>query len=417
MDATREFEIAFVGHDASRTGAPMFLLHLIRWLGRNTSCRMSVVLLGSGPLVQDYAQACRTVVLDAWVDKLFRRLLDLLASIDDRFSRPFTSCILMFRQRRIRRAIHRAHPKGLDILYVNTTVASEFLIRVSKTVNGQPRVVFHTHEMANRMIEQIMRFSGRHGRNVREALREIGGVADLVLCPSETTRLSIAAEGFWSDVDVAVQVVPECIDMEELAAEGAIPSDELDTVRAGMGYSGDMDVVLACGTLDLRKGADLFIQVAIAVRRQHSARVCFVWLGSASGPDGTFFDTDRRLAGLGDVVRRIDTVSDPGRYLAQADVFLLPSREDPFPLAALEAAALGKPVVCFESVGTAEFVRGGGGMAVPHLDIERMAGSVVLLLQDKRLRKRVGAEAAARAKAYDVGTVGPRVHELLGGLL
>jgi glycosyltransferase involved in cell wall biosynthesis len=61
------------------------------------------------------------------------------------------------------------------------------------------------------------------------------------------------------------------------------------------------------------------------------------------------------------------------KYFAAFDVFALVSREDPFPVVCLEAASLGKPIVCFNSSdGEKEFVENDCGFVVPDLDIEIM---------------------------------------------
>src|SRR5205814_4023764 len=65
---------------------------------------------------------------------------------------------------------------------------------------------------------------------------------------------------------------------------------------------------------------------------------------------------------------------DARPYLRAGDVFLLSSREDPFPLVALEAAQCGLPILCFaDSGGMQEFVEGDAGYVVPAADVEAMA--------------------------------------------
>jgi glycosyltransferase involved in cell wall biosynthesis len=82
----------------------------------------------------------------------------------------------------------------------------------------------------------------------------------------------------------------------------------------------------------------------------------------------------------------------PADYMAAADVFVLTSREDPYPLVCLEAAALEKPIVCFEGGGgTPEFVEADCGFVVPYLDIIGMADRVISLLDSPDCRDNLGA--------------------------
>jgi glycosyltransferase involved in cell wall biosynthesis len=176
--------------------------------------------------------------------------------------------------------------------------------------------------------------------------------------------------------------------------------------------------VAACGTLEHRKGTDLFVQVAMRVIEALAGQpVYFVWVGvPASPPPYTIawstrneFEFDVRSLGLEDRVILVPQSPDPAEYLAASDIFLLPSREDPFPLVAIEAAAVGKPVVCFESSGTAEMIGPDAGIAVRHLDVEAMSVAVRKLLDDPAARASAGQAAARRARDHDIAKVAPQL--------
>ena len=98
------------------------------------------------------------------------------------------------------------------------------------------------------------------------------------------------------------------------------------------------------------------------------------------------------------VADRIDwlgEVGEPHPLIAGADVFTLPSREDPFPLVVLEAMALARPVVAFDVGGVREQLED-AGVVVPAGDVKAMARAVIALLEDEAERRRLGAEAARR---------------------
>src|SRR5262249_48407495 len=90
------------------------------------------------------------------------------------------------------------------------------------------------------------------------------------------------------------------------------------------------------------------------------------------------------------------------------------SREDPFPLVCLEAAALGVPVVCFEGAGgIREFVENDAGFVVPYLDVRGAADAIVALARSRELRNRLGARAAEKGRArHDVSGGGQQVAAL-----
>ena len=82
-------------------------------------------------------------------------------------------------------------------------------------------------------------------------------------------------------------------------------------------------------------------------------------------------------SGLAAHVTFLGPKPNPRDWFRAGDVFLLPSREDPFPLVCLEAAEAGMPVVCFaEAGGMPDFVEDDAGFVVPYLDVEAMAEAV-----------------------------------------
>jgi len=88
--------------------------------------------------------------------------------------------------------------------------------------------------------------------------------------------------------------------------------------------------------------------------------------------------------------------SPPRDYLVAADVFVLPSFREGFPVAPLEAAAAGLPTVGFACTGSVDAILDGEtGLLVPVGDTKQLAGCVVLYFRDKALRDR-HAEAAKK---------------------
>jgi len=48
-------KILFISHEASRTGAPLILLHLLKWLNKNTeNLQFDVLLIKRGAMADDF---------------------------------------------------------------------------------------------------------------------------------------------------------------------------------------------------------------------------------------------------------------------------------------------------------------------------------------------------------------------------
>ena len=96
-----------------------------------------------------------------------------------------------------------------------------------------------------------------------------------------------------------------------------------------------------------------------------------------------------------------------------ADVFVLTSREDPYPLACLEAATLGKPIVCFEQAGgMPEFVEKDCGTVVPFLRPDLLAVAVQELLINSAKRQLAGHNALLKVQSrHSVESAGRQIVE------
>jgi glycosyltransferase involved in cell wall biosynthesis len=87
--------------------------------------------------------------------------------------------------------------------------------------------------------------------------------------------------------------------------------------------------------------------------------------------------------------------SDIPRMIAACDAIVhLPTHEDPLPGVVLEAMAMEKPVVAFDSGGIREqFENGRSGILLEKNDIEKLAETLVALEGDEALRLKMGKEA------------------------
>jgi len=104
--------------------------------------------------------------------------------------------------------------------------------------------------------------------------------------------------------------------------------------------------------------------------------------------------TERNLSEHVEILGR---VADPRRLVADADVFLFPSASESFGVAALEAMALGVPVVAYAVGGLPEVVTTDAGQLVAPYDEEAMACAVLALTEDPQ--RHLASREAARRRA------------------
>lgn len=127
---------------------------------------------------------------------------------------------------------------------------------------------------------------------------------------------------------------------------------------------------------------------------------------AGDGPERYSLEVLCRELGLCDRVTFIGKVRDTQHVLEIADIFVLPSETESFGLAALEAMALGVPVISSNTGGIPEVnVHGETGFMSNVGDVEEMAKNALFMLKDEDTLKRFKTKAYERAKDFDIGKV------------
>lgn len=388
-------------HEASLTGAPMNALHLLRWLHANEDVEIHTLVLNDGLLSHRFREVGEVTILDRWALPaalgVAQRGLQQLGS--RRAWRPIAAARMVPQVRRL---------GWFDLVWCNSLTSVNALHYLAPP----GAVVAHVHELnvAFRLWQathDIDAFRTRPDRWIAAS----GAVRDLLV-----DEVELPAE--------RVLVHHEFIDAEAIARR-TIGLREVAVARRRYRIPADAAVVVGAGTVDWRKGADLFVQLACEVRRRRREPVHFVWVGGdLTSPDWERVRSDRDRAGA-DHVHFVGVQPDPLPWFAMGDVFAVTSREDPFPLVALEAAALGIPIVTYRNGGIPELLEAAGGEAslgvIDHLDVGAMARRINDLLDGDEVRRSAGRALQQRVlAAHDVSVAAPRLWAdveplLLGG--
>ena len=125
-----------------------------------------------------------------------------------------------------------------------------------------------------------------------------------------------------------------------------------------------------------------------------------------AGEDKSHGNEDRRSLerlveelDLRDRIRLIGWVDDVARLLPTFDLFVSPSRSEPFGLSIVEAMASGTPVIATVSEGAREIIEDDKtGRLVPIGDIDALAKAICELLSDSPQRRRFSATAQRVAR-------------------
>ena len=201
---------------------------------------------------------------------------------------------------------------------------------------------------------------------------------------------------YW-DIDPAkVSVIPPGVDLSRFRPMSQSQSREF------LGY-GEEKNILFVGRLEPLKGLDVLFRAVAALEDLGNITLNVVG-GDENSQEKARLQTLASRMKLTQNVRFIGSVRHdelPLHYNA-ADVCVLPSHYESFGLAALEAAACGRPVVASQVGGLPAIVRNGStGFLVEPKHSDTMAERLCELLGDDMLRSRMGS--AARAHAESLG--------------
>ena len=161
--------------------------------------------------------------------------------------------------------------------------------------------------------------------------------------------------------------------------------------------------LLFVGALGRHKGVDVLLEA----HRRMKHRVPLVLIGAPTGDDLDFSGPDVTVA---------RNQPNPAVMASwrRASVGVVPSAwEEPLGQVAIEAMLAGRPVVASNVGGLKDIVDPGvTGLLVPPRDPDALAAAIDELLADPARREHMGAAGRIRARAFEVGTVAPRLVEL-----
>lgn len=170
------------------------------------------------------------------------------------------------------------------------------------------------------------------------------------------------------------------------------------------------------GRLAPEKGLDTLIDCWPAVREAFPGAGLTLW---GDGPEREALAERAERLGMGDAVRMPGATSDPSAALREADLFVLPSREEGMSMSLLEAMAMGIPLVASAIPGNRKLIDDyRSGRLVPPDAPEALAGAIVD--QWKDYDRAIHMARAARKQAtlhYSITSVARKHLELFTRLM
>lgn len=345
----KEKLILFVSHEASRTGAPLIILEIAKNFSKIKNIRPFFILLSGGDLLSSFQSIGFTFVLNG------------LSNYDiENKTRAILSAITN---------------QELLCAYVNSA-ESRYVLK--PLFDNKIFTISLIHEMANLYNKNEWNIISLFSDKIvfpSQIVKELGILNNKL----ETQKIEVRGQGLLK---------PELFEINKNIAKVKL--------RKELGIPEESLIILGSGTRILRKGIDLFVNIAFTfLTNNDNPHVYFLWLGGNNNDvtnnwilhDLTNFDKRDQIIFLPHKENTLLT-------FVGSDIFLMTSRADPFPCVIHEAMAAELPVVCYDKGGGfAEIVNETCGIVVPYGNLILINNALEILVHDKVLRENLGGNA------------------------
>jgi glycosyltransferase involved in cell wall biosynthesis len=363
--------ILLITHDTSLTGAPKSILLVFEELIKNGYSVTTIALKGGGKLEERFKQMSRS----------YFRLDDLskkkVYSIKNRLNQKIFEKPILSEYDNL---INDICSIQFDVIYCNTVVSLSIAILFKEKLRC--KLILHVHELKTVIDEYYPN------------LNKKDDAIDLYIVPSELNKICLI-----DYFDIPKQKIHIIRETSEIGYDTSILKDR-STFN-----------ILMCGGAYWRKGDDLFVLIANAILKQDD-RFRFYWVGYQSEERERVNRADLGKLGILDFVSFIDETDYPISWYIQSDAFMLTSREDPFPLAAIEAGMLGLPIFCFDqATGISEVIN--SYCVIPYLDIDIMAKRIIDVFNDRKIYTKLSTENKSLFSNLAPRFISNEIHNLL----
>lgn len=349
MQAVRK-NILVISHEASLTGAPILLLHLLRVLQSEYS--FTIILKKGGDLEDEFRGIAKTIVLK---NRYYSQQKKILYKLADRFH-------YLINQFRLIPLF-----MNTDIIFSNTICNGRLLHRFR--FFNKP-VITYVHEL-----ESVLQYF-----NLKKDTHYSFIHSSKLLYPSLAVQKNLL-NGYNIPVG-KTKYFPYYFPEQDFIFT------EMDKIQSRKNFIEKWEIpetaflIAGMGMVSERKGTEKFIETAKKVSGQHKD-IYFIWIGDFEPGDfSQVIKNNIQSNTYPDCIIFTGKMKYAPSNLLPFDLFFLSSLEDPYPLVVLEAAYQQVPSLCFrKSGGIAEFLEAGAGYVL-EADTANEAAAKILNIQN-----------------------------------
>ena len=338
INTSQTKKIIYVGHDACYNGAQILSLNIIKELSEKLNYNIEMLLLSGGPLEEEYKKYAYVTLLNK------------------------------YNKEQISEKISNLKKNGYLSAICNTSVVGNI---VKLLHENEIRCISLIHELP-KLIKNY---------HLEGSILKISKYADKIIFAS-----SVVEKGFTSLVKTDnSKIIIRPQGLYKINKYKNNKEEAKKCIREQLNIPQNSKIILFVGYADKRKGIDLYLNVAQKLIEKNK-NYYFVIVGDIETEmlnSNLRFFNDKKYK---DFIIRVGKQYDTSLYYAGSDLYLLTSREDPFPSVVLEAFDVGLPVIGFENAGGfADIINKSTGKLVKYENTQDMANAVEEILENKDL--------------------------------
>jgi len=304
--------------------------------------------------------------------------------------------------------LYKPLEKDIDIAHVHSGISISVVAGYRYAIKRSKPLVITWHGDS---LREYGRYSGIVGGSAayfykKYMANKILSNADIIISPSE---YYIDKSKFLVKYRNKIITIPNGINFDTFKI--LLSKEECKTK---VGFNGK-SVVLFMGGLYPLKGPEVLLKAIVHVVKSRK-NVIFIFAGS--GNCEKYIKVSRKL-GIEQYVKFVGYItSNKAYYYNSADIFVLPSYEEMFPIVLLEASASGLPLIVSNLVSLKCIVRNyyNGIFTKVGSDID-LAEAINYLLDNEDVRKKMGELSREEARAFSWDIIAQKTEKVYEELL
>lgn len=352
-------KILVLSHEATLTGAPIFLLKLIKYLNQHSEYEFLIFFKKPGSLLNEFKSQGKILSLEN------------LNSNKNIITRVLIRILPLYR---LKRQFYKMKIKlfNPDLIISNTIVNSD-LVEVINIKNI--KLITIVHEMKG----VINQFDQLKINNSKEII-------------SKTSHFISVSAAVKKDLVDEFKIKEEKVDVIHnnisIGSKKITPSVEADKWKKSLNIPSESFIVGSCGSLIWRKGPDIFINIFKQLKNNFRIEnIYFIWLGGNQNTSW-FIDLENEINNLGfkGKIKILPEVKNTTNFYNAIDIYISTAREEPFGLTIIEAGIHSKPCLAFTGSGGPESILSNDvGILIPYGDTKAAAEEIIKLKENQEI--------------------------------